>query len=141
MAFENPLTLGHSKSGFWIPIVYSKDPNIGTWLIGFFFLSSLYTAAWVTFNGVVRLQPGLFCASHSTLLVLRVIFASSLDAFLASLFLSLSQLTSLESSLFFVALSASDRVHFRARPFARQWSFVGGRSCFVSNSKFLAFQS
>ena len=31
-------------------------------------------------------------------------------------------------------LRAWDQVLFRVRPFARQWSFAGGRSCFVSNS-------
>ena len=81
--------------------------------------------------------------------MLRVIFASFLDAFLASLlFLSLSQFTSLESSLFFfVALRALDRVHFeRARARPRVYVVVHGRAlvCFVFKFHFqfhFAFRS
>ena len=103
-------------------------------------ISPLCTAAWVTFDGVGRLQPGLFRASHSIHFfgMLRVIFASSLDAFLASfLFLSLSQFTSSESSLFFSAfLRASDRVHFE-RPPARLCSCSWACACFVSKFHFV----
>ena len=52
-------------------------------------------------------------------------------------FLSLSQFTSLESSLFFfVALRALDRVHFERAPArASMWSFTGVR-LFVSFSNY-----
>ena len=85
---------------------------------------SLYTAAWVTFNGVGSNRA---CC----LLQLSPQNASCSSFSLAShFFLSLSQSTFLGSSLLFVIpYEASDRVHFRARPFARQWSFAGGRSC------------
>ena len=74
--------------------------------------------------------------------MLRVIFASSLDAFLASLSfsLSLSQSTSLESSLFFVCSLKS----FGSSPFRAPAHASNGRSragvCVASNSSF-AFRS
>ena len=50
------------------------------------------------------------------------------------IFLSLSSIHILRIESLIHTLRAWDRVQFRARPFAHQWSFAGGRSCFISNS-------
>ena len=87
---------------------------------------SFWTAAWVTFTEAGRLQPVLFLAATRFLECFMSI-TSSLDVFLPLVSLSFSiHILWIES--LFLALRASDRVHF----WARQWSFAGGRSCFVS---------
>ena len=111
-------------------------------------ISPLYTAAWVTFNGVGRLQPGLFRASHLILWNASCYFCvlprrlSRLSSFSLSFSVHILRI----ESLFLCCLKSFGSSPFQTRARLRVYVVIHRRAlvCFVFKFHFqfhFAFRS